>query len=382
MFGKNKNQDQKMSFKVLMNDGHAATLAASMPILLYDGRYLQHNGVRRTIEVAKLAPKLWTRIPALESLKTSYGCEPDQTVYAIVMPSWAFKKFQLFKPMKKKDIHRTVSYMAAKAIFADAFMDTDVTMISASMFLDSVNTNIGMEKSQKNYCNIMRVLQMFEDKDGYLSSTDIEMAAVFIAAICEDCNAADIRKSVAHAAKISGKDIVKTWKKDRKDTKKKKKNGDSLNVKPNLDAVMYPDEDDDMDEDEPPIEEKPTPDPPKAKEEMDKATDASNAAGKIVDVAKKVAKNPKDDPFAEDEEFTNYSIFDDADKEVPAAKSVARFTKVPKANSTDEAEDLDVEPVGLRDMSGDDVEEIDEEDEVPEQPLVEQATIIPEEDDQ
>ena len=345
MFGKNKNQDQKLSFKVLMNDGHAATLAASMPILLYDGRYLKHNDVRRTIEIAKLAPKLWTRIPALESLKTSFGRAPDQTVYAIVMPSWAFKKFQLFKPMRKKDIDRTVSYMAAKAIFDNAFMDTDITKISASMFLDSVNTNIGMEKSQKSYCHIMRVLQMFEDKDGYLSSTDIEMASVFIAAICEDCNAADIRKAVAHAAKISGKDIVKTWKKDRKDTKKKKKNGDSLNIKPNMDAVMYPDEDDDMEEDEPPIDEKPIPDSPKAKEEMDKATDASNDADKIADAAKKVAKNPK-------------------------------------ANSADEDEDLDAEPVGLRDMSGDDVEETDPEDEVPEQPLVEQATIVPEEDDQ
>lgn len=354
---KNKNQDQKLSFKVLMNDGHAATLAASMPILLYDGRYLKHNNVRRTIEVAKLAPKLWTRIPALESLKTAYGCEPDQTVYAIVMPSWAFKRFQLFKPMKKKDIHRTISYMATKAIFADAFMDADVTKISASMFLDSVNTKIGMEKSQKNYCAIMRVLQMFEDKDGYLSSTDIEMASEFIAAICEDCNAADIHKAVAHAAKISGKDISKSWKKDRKDTKKKKKNGDSLNVKPNLDAAMYPDEDDDMDEDEPPIEEKPMPDPLKVKEEMGKVTDAmftdketgkvditpSNVADKIVDAAKKVTKNLKNDS-------------DD--------------------------EDLDAEPVGLHDMSGDDVEEIDSEDEVPEQPLVEQATIIPEEDDQ
>ena len=340
-----KNHDQKLSFKVLMNDGHAATLAASMPILLYDGRYLKHNDVRRTIEIAKLAPKLWTRIPALESLKTSFGRAPDQTVYAIVMPSWAFKKFQLFKPMRKKDIDRTVSYMAAKAIFDNAFMDTDITKISASMFLDSVNTNIGMEKSQKSYCNIMRVLQMFEDKDGYLSSTDIEMASVFIAAICEDCNAADIRKAVAHAAKISGKDIVKTWKKDRKDTKKKKKNDDSLNVKPNIDSVMYPDEDDDMDEDEPPIEEKPNPNPPKAKEEMDKVTDVSNDADKITDVEKKVDKNPK-------------------------------------ANSADEDEDLDAEPVGLRDMSGDDVEETDPEDEVPEQPLVEQATIVPEEDDQ
>lgn len=342
---KNKNHDQKLSFKVLMNDGHAATLAASMPILLYDGRYLKHNDVRRTIEIAKLAPKLWTRIPALESLKTSFGRAPDQTVYAIVMPSWAFKKFQLFKPMRKKDIDRTVSYMAAKAIFDNAFMDTDITKISASMFLDSVNTNIGMEKSQKSYCHIMRVLQMFEDKDGYLSSTDIEMASVFIAAICEDCNAADIRKAVAHAAKISGKDIVKTWKKDRKDTKKKKKNDDSLNVKPNLDAVMYPDEDDEMEEDEPPIDEKPIPDPPKAKEEMDKVTDASNDADKIADAEKKVAKNPK-------------------------------------ANSADEDEDLDAEPVGLRDMSGDDVEETDPEDEVPEKPLVEQATIVPEEDDQ
>ena len=340
-----KNHDQKLSFKVLMNDGHAATLAASMPILLYDGRYLKHNDVRRTIEIAKLAPKLWTRIPALESLKTSFGRAPDQTVYAIVMPSWAFKKFQLFKPMRKKDIDRTVSYMAAKAIFDNAFMDTDITKISASMFLDSVNTNIGMEKSQKSYCNIMRVLQMFEDKDGYLSSTDIEMASVFIAAICEDCNAADIRKAVAHAAKISGKDIVKTWKKDRKDTKKKKKNGDSLNIKPNMDAVMYPDEDDDDMEDEPPIEEKPNPNPPKAKEEMDKVTDVSNDADKITDVEKKVDKNPK-------------------------------------ANSADEDEDLDAEPVGLRDMSGDDVEETDPEDEVPEQPLVEQATIVPEEDDQ
>lgn len=342
---KNKNHDQKLSFKVLMNDGHAATLAASMPILLYEGRYLKHNDVRRTIEIAKLAPKLWTRIPALESLKTSFGRSPDQTVYAIVMPSWAFKKFQLFKPMRKKDIDRTVSYMAAKAIFDNAFMDTDITKISASMFLDSVNTNIGMEKSQKSYCNIMRVLQMFEDKDGYLSSTDIEMASVFIAAICEDCNAADIRKAVAHAAKISGKDIVKTWKKDRKDTKKKKKNDDSLNVKPNLDAVMYPDEDDDMEEDEPPIDEKPIPDPPKEKEEMDKVTDASNDADKIADAAKKVTKNLKND-------------------------------------SADEEDGADEEPTGLRDMSGDDVEETDPEDEVPEQPLVEQATIIPEEDDQ
>ena len=342
---KNKNHDQKLSFKVLMNDGHAATLAASMPILLYDGRYLKHNDVRRTIEIAKLAPKLWTRIPALEFLKTSFGRAPDQTVYAIVMPSWAFKKFQLFKPMRKKDIDRTVSYMAAKAIFDNAFMDTDITKISASMFLDSVNTNIGMEKSQKSYCNIMRVLQMFEDKDGYLSSTDIEMASVFIAAICEDCNAADIRKAVAHAAKISGKDIVKTWKKDRKDTKKKKKNGDSLNIKPNMDAVMYPDEDDDDMEDEPPIEEKPNPNPPKAKEEMDKVTDSSNDADKVDNTEKKVTKNLKND-------------------------------------SADEEDGADEEPTGLRDMSGDDVEETDPEDEVPEQPLVEQATIVPEEDDQ
>ena len=340
-----KNHDQKLSFKVLMNDGHAATLAASMPILLYDGRYLKHNDVRRTIEIAKLAPKLWTRIPALESLKTSFGRAPDQTVYAIVMPSWAFKKFQLFKPMRKKDIDRTVSYMAAKAIFDNAFMDTDITKISASMFLDSVNTNIGMEKSQKSYCHIMRVLQMFEDKDGYLSSTDIEMASVFIAAICEDCNAADIRKAVAHAAKISGKDIVKTWKKDSKDTKKKKKNGDSLNVKPNLDAVMYPDEDDDMEEDEPPIDEKPIPDPPKAKEKMNKATGASNVAGKTADAERKATENPKND-------------------------------------SVDEDEALYIEPIGLWEISGDDVEEADSEDEVPEQPLVEQATIIPEEDDQ
>ena len=340
-----KNHDQKLSFKVLMNDGHAATLAASMPILLYDGRYLKHNDVRRTIEIAKLAPKLWTRIPALESLKTSFGRAPDQTVYAIVMPSCAFKKFQLFKPMRKKDIDRTVSYMAAKAIFDNAFMDTDITKISASMFLDSVNTKIGMEKSQKSYCHIMRVLQMFEDKDGYLSSTDIEMASVFIAAICEDCNAADIRKAVAHAAKISGKDIVKTWKKDRKDTKKKKKNGDSLNIKPNMDAVMYPDEDDDDMEDEPPIEEKPNPNPPKAKEEVDKLTDWSNDADKVDNAAKKVTKNRQ-------------------------------------SESADEEDGADEEPTGLRDMSGDDVEETDPEDEVPEQPLVEQATIVPEEDDQ
>ena len=356
-----KNHDQKLSFKVLMNDGHAATLAASMPILLYDGRYLKHNDVRRTIEIAKLAPKLWTRIPALESLKTSFGRSPDQTVYAIVMPSWAFKKFQLFKPMRKKDIDRTVSYMAAKAIFDNAFMDTDITKISASMFLDSVNTNIGMEKSQKSYCHIMRVLQMFEDKDGYLSSTDIEMASVFIAAICEDCNAADIRQAVAHAAKISGKDIVKTWKKDRKDTKKKKKNGDSLNVKPNIDAVMYPDEDDDMDEDEPPIEEKPMDADYvlKVRKEMDKVADAiytDKETGKV-----------------------DFSASNIADKIIDAAKEV---TKKLKNDSDDEEDGADEEPAGLRDMSGDDVEEIDSDDEVPEQPLVEQATIIPEEDDQ
>lgn len=359
MFKKNKNQDQKMTFKVLMSDGHAATIAAVMPILLYDGRYLKHNGVRRTIEIAKLAPKLWTRIPALETLKTSFGCEPDQTVYAIVMPSWAFKKFRLFKPMKKKDIDRTVSYMAAKAIFEDAFMDTNITTISASMFLDSVNTNIGMEKSQKNYCAIMRVLQMFEDKDGYLSSTDVEMASEFIAAICEDCNAADIRKAVAHAAKICGKDIGKSWKKDCKDTKKKKKNGDPLNVKANLEAVMYPDEDDDMEDDEEPVEEKPMPDPLKVKEEMDKVTDAmltNKETGKVDITPSKVA-----------------------DKIVDAAKKV---TKNLKNDSSDEEDGVDEDPVGLRDMSGDDVEEIDSEDEVPEQPLVEQATIIPEEDDQ
>lgn len=358
MFKKNKSQDQKMSFKVLMNDGHAATIAASMPILLYDGRYLVHNGVRRTIEIAKLDPKLWNRIPALEVLKgKEYKCIPDQVLYAIVMPSWYFKKFQLFKPMKKKDIDRTVSYMAAKAIFENAFMDTDITKISASMFLDGVNTQIGMEKSQKSYCNIMRVLQMFEDKDGYLSSTDIEMASEFIAAICEDCNTADIHKAVAHAAKISGKDINKSWKKDRKDTKKKKKNGDSLNIKSNLDAAMYPDEDDDM-EDEAPVNEKP-------KASSEKETD----------------KNEEDTEMPKEKETVNVAeeTMHIADKIMNTTKKVVE--KIKPDEQPEEEEDPEEEPSGLRDMSGDDVEEIDSEDEVPEQPLVEQATIVPDEDD-
>ncbi len=363
MFGKNKSQDQKMSFKVLMNDEHAATIAAGMPVLLYDGRYLNHNGVRRTIEIAKLAPKLWTRIPALESLKSgAFGYAPDQMVYAIVMPSWAFRKFQLFKPMKKKDIDRAISYMAAKAIFENAFMDTDITKISASMFLDSINTTIGMGKSQESYCNIMRVLQMFEDKDGYLSSTDIEMASEFIAAICEDCNAADIRKAVAHAAKTSWKDINKSWKKDKNDTKKKKKNGDSLNIKSNLDAAMYPDEDDDDMEDEPPIEEK-----PKSSEKKE------SAENKEVPTAKNTSSDTKE---ADDARIEVDSI---ASKIKDATKKVVENLK---EDSSDEEDGVDEEPIGLRDMSGDDVEEIDSEDEAPEQPLVEQATIIPEEDDE
>ena len=68
-----------------------------------------------------------------------------------------------------------------------------------------------------------------------------------------------------------------------------------MNVKPNLDAVMYPDEDDDDMEDEPPIDEKPIPNPPKAKEEMDKVTDSSNDADKVDNTEKKVTKNLKND---------------------------------------------------------------------------------------
>lgn len=361
-FGK-KNVDQRMSFKVLVHNGNIATMCAGMPILVYDGRYITINGVRRIIEVAKLQPRLWNRIPALKDLKEKMGYEADDIIYALVIPSWTMQKFKLFKPMNQKDIDRTISYLAAKYIFGNTFMDTNSTSTSTMMFLDGINGKLGMEASQKNYCAIMRVLQMFEDKDGYLTSTDLDMAAQFIAAITEDCNAADIRNAVAKAAKTSGKDIGKVWKKDKKDTRKKKKNGDSLNVEVAINTIMYGDSDDDMD-DEPPVEEKPSDEKKSKKDKKQKKEKEEDDIPKVAAKVKKemnalatAIKKVKDKKDEDDED--SEEVVDEEDEDY-----------------------IDAEPAEIQDMDNGDVEDIDEEDEIPDQPLVEQATIVPDEDDQ
>ena len=253
---KSTNKNQVQSFKVKHNNG-IVLASAGMPIITYDGRYLQVNGVRRVIEVAKMQPKMWNNIKSLKEFATTapgQGHDLDDQLYVLIMPEWAFNKFKLFKPMSGKEIDRAVAYMVAKYIFDKSFVEGDMTFVSASMFISDIVAKMDDECAEEAYCAIVRILQMFSDNDGYIGNADVEMAARFIACITENCNTNAVKKAILKAMKTSGKDMNKLWKSDKKSSKKKKKEGSSMN----LDSFFSDNDEDDSDMmDDDPVEESP-----------------------------------------------------------------------------------------------------------------------------
>ncbi len=299
---KSSKKNQVQSFKVKHNNG-IVLASAGMPIITYEGRYLQVNGVRRVIEVAKMQPKMWNNIKSLKEFATTapgQGHDPDDQLYVMIMPEWAFKKFKLFKPMNGKEIDRAVAYMVAKYVFDKSFVEGDMTFASASMFINDIVTKMDDECVDEAYCAIVRILQMFADKDGYIGDTDIEMAARFISCITENCSTNAVKKAILKAMKASGKDMNKLWKSDKKASKKKKKEGSSMDLDPFFSDST--EDDSDMMDDEPAEE---VPDANAVDEKSSK--EEEEAPAPIHDLSDEV-----EDSDAEDEEVPDEELIEEA----------------------------------------------------------------------
>lgn len=297
---KKSSKNQVQSFKVKHNNG-IVLASAGMPIITYEGRYLQVNGVRRVIEVAKMQPKMWNNIKSLKEFATTapgQGHDLDDQLYVLIMPEWAFKKFKLFKPMSGKDIDRAVAYMVAKYIFDKSFVEGDMTFINASMFINDIVTKMDDECVDEAYCAVVRILQMFADKDGYIGDSDIEMAARFIACMTENCNTNAVKKAVMKAAKASDKDMNKLWKSDKKASKKKMKDGSNMDLDPFFSDEA--DDDSDMMDDEPTSNES---NEVKESVKAETSTAEEEAPAPIHDLGDEVEDSSEENEEAPDEEL-------------------------------------------------------------------------------
>lgn len=261
-------------------------------ILAVDDRYIHSGDVRNLVSLTRIDIDVWKNSRVLVKWAASHGYGMDEEDYngpsisAALIPKWAMDKFGLFKPTSPKNVKRALSYMISREIFHN-YCSIDSVIEDIANFGDRLMDD-NDEKAKRCYARLVYLINYLLKKEdtGIISSTDMEMVAQFITAICENTDPKKISHAVNVCARKKNADIQRLYRKCK--TKKGTELPDSFH------DLILPDNEDlrveDDEDDEPEVEAAP-PKPAKAPVESPKAT--PKVAPKATNPTKQTETDPK-----------------------------------------------------------------------------------------
>ena len=261
-------------------------------ILAVDDRYIHSGDIRNLVSLTRIDIDVWKNSRVLVKWAASHGYGMDEEDYngpsisAALIPKWAMDKFGLFKPTSPKNVKRALSYMISRGIFHN-YCSIDSVIEDVANFGDRLMDD-NDEKAKRCYARLVYLINYLLKKEdtGIISSTDMEMVAQFITAICENTDPKKISHAVNVCARKKNADIQRLYRKCK--TKKGTELPDSFH-----DLILPDNEDlrvDDDEDDEPEVEAAP-PKPAKAPVEPPKAT--PKVAPKATNPTKQTETDPK-----------------------------------------------------------------------------------------
>lgn len=227
-------------------------------ILQVNSRYVvtANGDVRTLCTLCKLDHKLWSSNSLICEWAKSHYFDPDEDgelrIPAVIVPAWALKKINFFKPTSSKNIKRTIAYLIAQQTFSMEYITPDLAIRRLSDLGKSI-ADSDEKMNQKNFKRLEYLIDMLTQKkeSSVLSDAEIEMVVQFIAAITEGVKPRDIYHAVSVCARRRNADIQKKYRQTktrRKDGKAPKDYSDY--AAPASSKLRVDDDDDDMNDDD------------------------------------------------------------------------------------------------------------------------------------
>ena len=261
MFFKKKSREENLENVTMVTpavyNGKLATFENFL-ILQVNSRYVvtANGDVRTLCTLCKLSHKLWSSNSLICEWAKSQYFDPDEDgelrIPAVIVPAWALKKINFFKPTSSKNIKRTIAYLIAQQTFSMDYITPDIAIQRLSDLGKSI-ADSDEKMNQKNFKRLEYLIDMLTQKkeSSVLSDAEIEMVVQFIAAITEGVKPRDIRHAVSVCARRRNADIQKKYRQTktrRKDGKAPKDYSDY--AAPASSKLRVEDDDDDMDDDD------------------------------------------------------------------------------------------------------------------------------------
>ena len=169
-------------------------------ILAVDDRYIHSGDVRNLVSLTRIDIDVWKNSRLLVKWAASHGYGMDEDDYngpsisAALIPKWAMDKFGLFKPTSPKNVKRALSYMISREIFHN-YCSIDSVIEDIANFGDRLMDD-NDDKAKRAYARLVYLINYLLKKEdtGIISSTDMEMVAQFITAICENTRKCKTKK--------------------------------------------------------------------------------------------------------------------------------------------------------------------------------------------
>lgn len=248
-------------------------------ILAMDDRYIHSGDVRNLVSLTRIDIDVWknSRVLVKWAANHGYGMDEDDyngpSISAVLIPKWSMDKFGLFKPTSPKNVKRALSYMISREIFHN-YCSIESVIEDIANFGDRLMDDDD-DKAKRAYARLAYLINYLLKKEdtGIISSTDMDMVAQFIAAICENSDPKKISHAVNVCARKKNADIQKLYRKCK--TKKGTELPDSFHdlILPDNEDLRV-DDDEEAEEVAPPKQAKAPAEPPKA------APKAAQAAAK------------------------------------------------------------------------------------------------------
>ena len=261
MFFKKKSREENLENVTMVTpavyNGKLATFENFL-ILQVNSRYVvtANGDVRTLCTLCKLSHKLWSSNSLICEWAKSQYFDPDEDgelrIPAVIVPAWALKKINFFKPTSSKNIKRTIAYLIAQQTFSMDYITPDIAIQRLSDLGKSI-ADSDEKMNQKNFKRLEYLIDMLTQKkeSSVLSDAEIEMVVQFIAAITEGVKPRDIHHAVSVCVRKRNADIQKKYRQTktrRKDGKAPKDYSDY--AAPASSKLRVEDDDDDMDDDD------------------------------------------------------------------------------------------------------------------------------------
>lgn len=204
-------------------NGKLATFSNFL-ILQIDARYIiSANGdVRSLCTLAKIDYEIWGKNDLMRKWASSQGYDLNSPeiknirLSAIIIPAWTLKKIKIFKPTSAKNIRRAIAYLIARQTFPTEYITPDgaVTRLTE---LGKQIADSDENMNQKNFKRLEYLIDMLTQKkdDHVLTDAEMDMVAMFIAAITEGTKPREINHAVRACLYKQNHDIHKTFKKNK-----------------------------------------------------------------------------------------------------------------------------------------------------------------------